>query len=143
MTAVTPPGGVSESSPDEAQKAAAEFWYALRNESIVALVDRAEWSREIVAMLWGVTPERIAQIVSKARDQARQAGTPVEAPRDEYAQQMAGGGMHVRNPDPGIEKFWPLAEWIPAMRQHGGHVYRRRIQVLDDWAEIDDQGAPL
>jgi len=54
----------------------------------------------------------------------------------EYAQLMSGGGMHVRNPHPEIERIWPLADWIKAGQMGGGRVYRRVITVVEDWEEV-------
>lgn len=57
-------------------------------------------------------------------------------PVTEHAQLMSGGGYHVRNSDPEIEDIYPLEQWIKAGQRYGGHVYRRRIIVLEDWTEI-------
>jgi len=46
--------------------------------------------------------------------------------------------MHVRNDDPEVERIYPLAEWLPAARRFGGHVYRRRIVILEDWEEVTE-----
>jgi hypothetical protein len=54
----------------------------------------------------------------------------------EHAIQMSGGGMHVRCDEPEIEEIYPLAEWIPHQQRFGGKVYRRRIIVVEDWAEV-------
>jgi hypothetical protein len=61
----------------------------------------------------------------------------------EYGILMRGGGFHVRNASPEVEAIYPLAQWIPGNRLHGGHVYRRRIVVIEDWAEIDDRGVVI
>jgi hypothetical protein len=55
----------------------------------------------------------------------------------EYGQLMAGGGYHVRNPHPDIERIYPLAEWIAGHRRHGGQVHHRRLIVMEDWMEVD------
>ena len=57
-------------------------------------------------------------------------------PVTEHAQMMSGGGYHVRNGDPEIEDIYPLAQWIVHGQRFGGHVYRRRVIVLEDWTEI-------
>ena len=62
----------------------------------------------------------------------------VGVPVTEYAELMSGGGMHVRNDDPEVERIYPLAEWLPAARRFGGHVYRRRIVILEDWEEVTE-----
>jgi hypothetical protein len=56
----------------------------------------------------------------------------------EYAEQMSGGGFHVWNTEPYIEKIYPLAERIQAGWRFGGKVYRRRIHVLQDWTEVHE-----
>ena len=57
----------------------------------------------------------------------------------EHAQRYSGGGMHVRNPHPEIERVFPLAEWIQAEQQLGGKIYCRRIVVIEDWTELEEQ----
>ncbi len=49
---------------------------------------------------------------------------------------MSGGGFRVRNSEPYMEEVYPLAKWIDAQKRHGGHVYRRRVIVVDDWEEV-------
>jgi hypothetical protein len=56
----------------------------------------------------------------------------------EHAIEMSGGGMHIRWDDPECERIYPLAQWIPAQRRHGGHVYRRRVVVVEDWEEVTE-----
>lgn len=62
-------------------------------------------------------------------------------PVTEHAQLMSGGGYHVRNSDPEIDEIYPLEQWIKAGQRFGGHVYRRRIIVLEDWTEITGEQA--
>jgi hypothetical protein len=50
----------------------------------------------------------------------------------EHAIQMSGGGYHIRNQNPGVERVYPLAKWIED-NQQDGKVYRRRIIVVEDW----------
>ena len=57
-------------------------------------------------------------------------------PVTEYGLLMSDGGFHVRNPDPAIERLYPVAEWIKHQRRTGGHVYRRRVVVVEQWIEI-------
>lgn len=71
---------------------------------------------------------------------ARNALLPVLA---EYAVMMSGGGMHVRNDDPEVERIYPVAEWIPHQQRHGGKVYRRRVIVVEDWEEVPAATASL
>jgi hypothetical protein len=55
----------------------------------------------------------------------------------EYGQLMSGGGYHIRNPHPDIERIYPLADWITDHCRHGGKVHRRRLIVVEDWTEVD------
>ena len=61
----------------------------------------------------------------------------------EHANQMSGGGFHVWNTEPYILEIYPLAEKIRHGQQHGGHVYRRRVIVVEDWEEVRDGGHPM
>jgi hypothetical protein len=61
----------------------------------------------------------------------------------EHAQLMSGGGYHVRNGDPEIEKIYPLAEWIVHSQRFGGKVYRRVVIVVEDWTEVPNEAATL
>lgn len=70
---------------------------------------------------------------------AGQHGEPVT----EYGILMSGGGFHIRSDDPEVEKIYPLAQWLPRQRRFGGHVYRRRVVVVEDWVEVGDDGEPL
>lgn len=54
----------------------------------------------------------------------------------EHATQMSGGGMHVRAEAPGLERVFPLAQWIAAKQGDGGKVYRRVVRVVKDWVEV-------
>lgn len=53
----------------------------------------------------------------------------------EHAVVMAGGDMCVRNPDPLVERVYPLALWIEG-RQRETRVFRRRVVVVEDWVEV-------
>jgi hypothetical protein len=53
---------------------------------------------------------------------------------------MSGGGMHVRNDDPEIERIYPLEQWIPAQQRDGGKIYRRKVVVVEDWTEVARDG---
>ena len=57
-------------------------------------------------------------------------------PITEHAELMSGGGFHVWNTEPYIEKIYPLAEKIKAGQRFGGKVYRRRVIVVEDWTEV-------
>ena len=56
----------------------------------------------------------------------------------EYGQLMSGGGFQTFNDSPEIEEIYPLAKRIEAGMRFGGHVYRRRIVVVEDWEEITE-----
>lgn len=55
-------------------------------------------------------------------------------PVTEHAREMSGGGMHIRAA--GLDDVYPLAEWIEHGQRNGGRVWRRRIQVIEDWVEV-------
>lgn len=57
-------------------------------------------------------------------------------PVTEHATRYPGGAYHVRWADPRVEKLHPLAEWIENEQRQGSKVYRRRIIVVEDWAEV-------
>ena len=54
----------------------------------------------------------------------------------EYGILMSGGGYQIRWDDPECERIYPTAEWIAAQKRNGGHVFRRRVIVVEDWAEL-------
>ena len=54
----------------------------------------------------------------------------------EYAQMMSGGGYQIRCDDPEVEDIYPTPQWVAAQIRLGGHVYRRRIIVVEDWVEL-------
>lgn len=62
-----------------------------------------------------------------------------QQPSVEYGLLMAGGGMQVRNPHPDVERIYPLVEWIRNEQQNGAKVYRRRVVVIEDWTEVEEQ----
>lgn len=76
----------------------------------------------------GATDEQLAEV-------ARVDGQDIT----EHAQRDAGGSMLVRNPHPDIERIWPVADWIRDQQRMGGKIYRRRIVVLKDWTEVEEQ----
>jgi hypothetical protein len=55
--------------------------------------------------------------------------------RVEYGLLMSGGGFHVRSESPAVERIYPAQDWMKAEVRSGGHVYRRRIVVAEDWEE--------
>lgn len=61
----------------------------------------------------------------------------------EYGLLMSGGGFQTRCDDPEIEKIYPTAKWAAHQIKSGGHVYRRRIVILQDWEEISAKEARL
>ncbi len=55
----------------------------------------------------------------------------------EHATRMSGGGMHVRNAHPEIDRILPLDDWIKSEQRFGGVVYRRVVVVVEDWEEVE------
>lgn len=60
--------------------------------------------------------------------------TPPREPVVEHALKMSGGGMQVR--PTGLERVYPLGEWIADEQRVGHRVLRRRVVVVDDWTEV-------
>jgi hypothetical protein len=54
----------------------------------------------------------------------------------EYGLLMSGGGYHIRSIAPQVGRIFPTAEWIVGQIRTGGHVYRRRVIVVEDWEEV-------
>jgi hypothetical protein len=69
-------------------------------------------------------------------DALARAALEAAEPVTEHAHQMSGGGYHVWNTEPYIEKVYPLAQRIEHGQRFGGKVYRRRVIVVEDWAEV-------
>jgi hypothetical protein len=78
----------------------------------------------------------LSQVLNEALEHER-----AREPVTEHAVEMSGGGMHVRWDDPEMERIYPLAQWIPDQQRHGGHVWRRRIIVVEDWSEVPSETA--
>jgi len=76
-------------------------------------------------------PRRITLRLAEEAARPNPATTEV----DEYGTRLTSGGYQTWNTEPGMERFASLAERIELERQHG-KVYRRRIIVVDDWAEV-------
>jgi hypothetical protein len=49
---------------------------------------------------------------------------------------MSGGGFHTRWNHPEADRIYPTPEWAAGQIRTGGHVYRRRIIVIEEWTEI-------
>ena len=49
---------------------------------------------------------------------------------------MSGGGFQVRNTAPHVQAIYPTAQWAMDEIRSGGHVYRRRVIVVQDWEEL-------
>jgi hypothetical protein len=79
---------------------------------------------------------KLSQVLNEALEHEME-----REPVTEHAVEMSGGGMHVRWDDPEMERIYPLAQWIPAQQRHGGHVWRRRIIVVEDWSEVPSETA--
>jgi hypothetical protein len=69
-------------------------------------------------------------------DALARAALEAAEPVTEHAHMMSGGGYHVWNTEPYIEKVYPLAQRIEHGQRFGGKVYRRRVIVVEDWAEV-------
>lgn len=54
----------------------------------------------------------------------------------EYGERMGGGGYRTWDTSPELEEIYPLAKHMEHMRRNGVKMYRRRIIVVDDWAEV-------
>ena len=54
----------------------------------------------------------------------------------EYGLLMSGGGFRLRRDNPEVERIYPTVEWAAAEIRLGGHVYRRRVVVVEDWVEL-------
>lgn len=54
----------------------------------------------------------------------------------EHGLLMSGGGMHVRNDDPQVDRIYPLPLWVEHHQRFGGKVYRRTVIVIEDWREV-------
>ena len=54
----------------------------------------------------------------------------------EYGLLMSGGGFHVRNGSPEVERVWPVQDWAAAEIRNGAHVYRRKVIVTVEWEEV-------
>lgn len=53
----------------------------------------------------------------------------------EHAVEMTGGGMHVRAE--GLERVYPLDQWVADRQRQGARVRRRRVIVIEDWTEVE------
>ena len=49
---------------------------------------------------------------------------------------MSGGGFQIRSDSPAVERIYPVAEWVNGEIRTGGHVFRRRVVVVEDWEEL-------
>ena len=57
----------------------------------------------------------------------------------EHANLMTDGSHCVRPSEaevPGLERIYPLEQWIQGHQRHGGKVYRRKVVVVEDWVEV-------
>jgi hypothetical protein len=67
---------------------------------------------------------------------------PPPEPVTEYGIAYSCGGYLTIKDSPELEAVWPLADRISAQLRTGGHVYRRRLILVDDWEEISEPPAP-
>ena len=54
----------------------------------------------------------------------------------EYGILMSSGGYQIRNGRAEIERIYPVADWVADEKRNGTHVFRRRVIVVEDWAEL-------
>ena len=59
----------------------------------------------------------------------------------EYGVLYSSGGYLLQNPSPEIEKIYPMAARVADQIRNGGHVYQRRVIVVEDWHEVIDAPA--
>jgi len=59
----------------------------------------------------------------------------------EYGLLMSGGGVHIRCDDPEVERIYPTRQWAGNEIRTGGHVYRRRIILIEDRVELAAEDA--
>lgn len=111
----------------ELAKAYGERWTRDRKELHCRDCD---WYRELKDVDWHMDELR-ASLQSHRKHVHPELFNP---PVTEHAQEMSGGGMHIRAD--GLERVYPLAEWIEHSQRDGGRVWRRRIQVIEDWVEV-------
>jgi len=114
-----------------------DFAYGLRCGSC-----GVEWQMPSTFGMVGRDPDTVQDTDLPHRDRATtDAGYPLvlDEPMTEYALGMAGGDMTVRSPRPDhLERRYPVAKWIRNEQQNGGKIYRRRIVVIEDWAEVTE-----
>jgi len=96
------------------------------------VADAAEAIRKIekIVDFWYQSGKLPEDALLNIRRVAREADVD---PITEHATQMTGGGYHIRAG--GIERVFPLDEWIKS-EQKFGTVYRRRILEIEDWSEV-------
>lgn len=56
----------------------------------------------------------------------------------EYGLLMSDGGYQIRWGDPEVEKIYPTSRWASHQIRYGCQVFRRKVIVVEDWAEIGD-----
>jgi hypothetical protein len=71
------------------------------------------------------------KVKNSPSDDLENPGTVVE-----YGLLMSGGGYQIRNGHPEIERIYPVTEWIADETRNGSHVFRRRVIVVEEWAEV-------
>lgn len=94
-----------------------------------------------IEVLVGARDMAVAQAKDRGAtdDQVAEATSTPGPETIEHAQLCAGDSMLVRSPHPEIERVAPLVERIRAKQRLGGKIYRRRIVVLEDWTEVEEQ----
>jgi len=98
------------------------------------MMDANEAIRKIEEIVehWYQTGDRPEDHLLDVRKVARQADIE---PITEHALQMSGGGMHVRAD--GLERVYPLDQWIADRQRQGAKVHRRSVLIVEDWTEVE------
>lgn len=88
---------------------------------------------------YGIHMRRLAESAGRGTDwELVVGGAGLPEPVAEYGLLYSGGGYLTRNAAPEIERIYPVAEWVRDELGSGGHVFRRRIVVVEDWEEITE-----
>ena len=57
--------------------------------------------------------------------------------KEEYASMYTSGNMLVFTDDEVVEEIYPLKDRVKRAQLEGQKVYKRKIQVIEDWVEVD------
>lgn len=100
------------------------------------MTDAHEAIRKIEEIVehWYQTGKLPEDHLLNVRKVARQADIE---PITEHGALMPGGGMHIRAE--GLERVYPLDQWIVDVQRQGAKVHRRRVLVVEDWTEVEQR----